>query len=310
MGLLRRLLLAGSRSERLRERATRYRFVQRAVSRFMPGETLDDALGAARGLRDRGMSAALSQLGENVTGREEAADAVGHYLLAAERVQEAGLDAELSVKLTHLGLDLGQEVAASNLSRIADRAEALGGRVWVDMEGSSYTRATLEIFRRVRRDHGHLGLCLQSYLYRTEADLDYLIPLGAAIRLVKGAYKEPKSRAFPHKRDVDESFFRLAGRLLSEEALRAGVWTAIATHDPALIRRISGHAVAAGIPKAAYEFEFMYGIRRDEQERLVHEGHRVRVLVSYGPHWFPWYMRRLAERPANLFFVLRSLFGG
>ncbi len=310
MGLLRRLLLAGSRSERLRERATRYRFARRAVSRFMPGETLDDALRAARALRDRGMSVALSQLGENVTDREEAADVVGHYLLVAERVQEAGLDAELSVKLTHLGLDLGQEVAASNLGRIADRAEALGGRVWVDMEDSSHTRATLEVFRRVQRDHGRLGLCLQSYLYRTEADLDYLIPLGAAIRLVKGAYKEPKSRAFPRRRDVDENFFRLAGRLLNDDALRAGVWTAIGTHDPVLIRRLSEHAAAAGIPKAAYEFEFLYGIRRDEQERLVREGHRVRVLVSYGPCWYPWYMRRLAERPANLLFVLRSLLGG
>jgi proline dehydrogenase len=310
MGVLRRLLLAGSQSERLRERATRYRFVRRAVSRFMPGETLDDALGAARALRDRGMSAVLSQLGENVTDREEAAEVVGHYLLVAERVHEAGLDAEISVKLTHLGLDLGPEVAVSNLSRIAERAEALGGRVWVDMEGSSHTRATLEVFRRVQRDHGHLGLCLQSYLYRTEADLDYLIPLGAAIRLVKGAYKEPRSRAFPHKRDVDENFFRLARRLLNEDALRAGVWTAIGTHDPVLIRRISEHAAAAGIPKAAYEFDLLFGIRRDEQERLVHEGHRVRVLVSYGPYWFPWYMRRLAERPANVLFVLRSLLGG
>ena len=309
MGTLRRLLLAGSRSERLRERATRYRSVRRAASRFIAGETLGEALGAARALRDQGMSAALTLLGEEVKEREEAASAADHYLLVAERVQEAGLDAEISVKLTHLGLNLGQEIAASSLERIAERAEATGSRVWVDMEGSSHTRATLEIFRRVRRNHKRLGLCLQAYLYRTEADIEYLVPTGAAIRLVKGAYKEPRSRAFPRRRDVDENFAALATRLLGEEALRAGVWTSFGTHDPRLIRRIDEHAAAAGIPKAAYEFGFLYGVRKEEQARLVREGHRVRILIGYGPSWFPWYMRRLAERPANALSILRALPG-
>lgn len=310
MGVLRSALLAGSQSRWLRERATSYRFVRRAVTRFMPGEKLEDALGASETLRASGFGAVLTCLGENVTNETEARAVADHYLRVLDRVGERGLDAEISIKLTHMGLDLSPDLAVANVARLARRAAEVGRRVWIDMEGSAYTDATLDVFRRLRRDHTAVGVCLQSYLRRTRDDLESLIPLGSAIRLVKGAYMEPPDRAFPRKADVDESFFSLAERLLSEEARRAGVWTVIGTHDPSLIRRICDRASRAGVPKDSFEFDLLYGIRRDEQTRLAREGYRVRVLISYGSYWFPWYMRRLAERPANVLFVARGILGG
>lgn len=309
MGLMRSVLLAGSRSSWLRERAVKLRFVRRAVSRFMPGETLDDALSAARALGGRRMGAILTFLGENITDAAEADAVARHYLDAIEKVREAGLDAEVSVKLTQLGLDLGPDLALAHVDRLAARAGDHGKRLWIDMEDSRYTGATLELYRRLRQGRSNAGLCLQSYLRRTAADLESLIPLGAAIRLVKGAYKEPAEVAFPRKRDVDESYFALARRLLSEEAGRAGVYAALGTHDTELIRRIAAHALSAGVSKDRYEFELLFGIQTAEQARLTEEGQRVRVLISYGSFWFPWYMRRLAERPANVLFVLRNLAG-
>jgi proline dehydrogenase len=308
MKLLRSILLAGSQSAWLRRQATRRRFVRRAVSRFMPGETLDEALAAARSLRERGMGAILTHLGENVTERAEADAVVAHYLELLARVREAGLDAEASVKLTQLGLDLGAELALENTRRIADRARELGNRISIDMEGTPYTDATVGIFRQLRATHENVGLCLQSYLRRTSADLESLLPLGPAIRMVKGAYQEPPHLAFQHKREVDESFFQLCARLLGEDARRRGARLTVGTHDVDLIRRIAAHAEVLGVPKSGYEFALLYGIKREEQARLAREGYGLRVLVSYGSYWFPWYMRRLAERPANVLFVLRNLF--
>jgi len=310
MGLMRGALLAASRSRWLRERATRYRFVQRAVSRFMPGETLDDALAAAGTLRSRGITAVLTCLGENVANEAEAAAVADHYLDVLDRVHEIGLNAEISVKLTHLGLDLDPAAAAVNLARIARRATEMKSRVWIDMEDSSYTDSTIRLFRECSAGRSGVGLCLQAYLHRTRADLEALLPLAPAIRLVKGAYKEPPARALPRKRDVDENFFALAARLLSDEVRGGGGWTVFGTHDPVMIRRITDLAAARKIPSEAFEFDLLYGIRRDVQDRLTREGHQVRVLISYGSFWFPWYMRRLAERPANLWFVARSVLGG
>ncbi len=307
MGLMRSVLLAASRSSWLRRRATRHRFVRRAVRRFMPGETLEEALAAAQSLRSGGIAAVLTCLGENVATREEAAQVARHYVEVLDRVEERGLDAEISVKLTHLGLDLGGGTAAANLATIARRATAAGRRVWIDMEGSAYTDATLAAYHDVQRETGGLGLCLQAYLRRTRADLEALLPLGPAIRLVKGAYREPPQVAFPAKRAVDAAFLDLAGLLLGRNARRAGAWAVFGTHDSALIRRVGAHAAGEAIPRDAFEFDLLYGIRRDEQERLAAEGYRVRVLIAYGTYWFPWYMRRLAERPANLWFVARSL---
>ncbi len=309
MGLMRSVLLAGSQSVWLRERAMRWGFVTRATKRFMPGEELEDALAAAELLRRDGVATILTRLGENLTEMGEAQAVVDHYIQAQERVRATGIDAEMSVKLTQLGLDQSAEACCASLKRIADHAATLGRTVWIDMEGSAYTDVTLDLYRRLRREQPNVGVCVQSYLLRTDSDLDTLVPLGAAIRLVKGAYKEPAMIAFQSRRDVDENYIRLAVRLLGEEARKAGVFAGFGTHDATLIQRIQQHAAANGVPKSAFEFEMLYGIRRDAQARLVADGYRLRVLISYGEFWFPWYMRRLAERPANVLFVVKNLFG-
>jgi proline dehydrogenase len=307
MNPLRSVLLAGSQSAWLRGQATKYRFVRRAVSRFMPGESLDDALRAAGELRGQGLSTILTSLGENVTNPAEAEAVVRHYLEAIDRVAAAGLDAQISVKLTQLGLDLGTDLAYGSLRQITQQAAARGNRLWIDMEGSAYTDVTLEIFRRLRGELNNTGVCLQAYLYRTASDLEKLLPLGPAIRLVKGAYKEPPEIVFPRKRDVDENFFRLAQDLLGVAARQAGTFAAFGTHDPALIARLQEFGASKGLGKQAFEFELLYGIQTDQQLNLARAGYPTRVLISYGSYWFPWYMRRLAERPANLLFVLRNL---
>ena len=309
MNVMRGALLAASQSQWLRERAMRSRPVRRAVSRFMPGESLDDALAAAAVLRDRGLTTILTQLGENVTESSEAEAVTEHYLQVLERVRGAGLDAEVSVKLTQLGLDAGREPACRNLERIARRAGELGNRVFVDMESSAYTEATVEIFRRVRDRHANVGLCLQAYLRRTSADVDDLLRLGPSIRLVKGAYREPAEIAFQSRREVDRSFLELAARMLEEPARRAGTRLVLGTHDLGLLDRVQAAAEARGVTRQGFEIAMLYGIQREAQERLAREGSRVRVLISYGSHWFPWYMRRLAERPGNVLFVFRNYFG-
>jgi proline dehydrogenase len=307
MGLVRNLLLAGSQSPWLRERATRYRFVRRAVSRFMPGETADDALAAAQQLQAHHIETVFTHLGENITDAAEARLVADHYLQVLDQIRARGLSSEVSVKLTQLGLDLSSADCYTNLKRIVEHAGA-GSTVWIDMESSSYVDVTLELYRRARMAHPNVGVCLQAYLYRTEDDIAALMPIGPAIRLVKGAYREPSDIAFPRKKDVDENFFTLAHRLLDEPARRAGVRTAVATHDRALIRRIADFAGSIGLAKDQYEFQMLYGIQRPELVRLVREGYRARVLIAYGSYWFPWYMRRLAERPANVWFVARNLF--
>lgn len=310
MGLLRNLLLAGSQSTWLRERATRYGFVRRSVSRFMPGERIEDALAAARQLQAGGATIVFTRLGENVTSAAEADEVTRHYLDVLDRVRASGLDAQISVKPTQLGLDIDAEQCHRNLRQLVDRAEATGTFVWIDMESAPYVDPTLALFRRAREASPHVGVCLQAYLRRTAADVEALLPLGPAIRLVKGAYKEPPALAFPRKSDVDEQFFTLAVRLLREDARRAGTMLAIATHDPRLVDRVQAHIDAAGSPGEAYEYDMLYGIQRPLQARLTRDGRRLRVLVAYGEYWFPWYMRRLAERPANVLFVLRNLLAG
>lgn len=310
MSLVRTVLLAASQSTWLRERAMRSRVVRRATRRFMPGEQLDDALAATRELERAGTPTILTRLGENLANEGDARAVADHYLDAQERLREAGLGSEMSVKLTQLGLDLSPGLAGENLARIAAHAATLGRAVWVDMEGSAYTQATLDLYRRVRAEHANVGVALQSYLRRTAADLETLLPLGASIRLVKGAYDEPARLAFRRRREVDESFVWLAERMLHRQALDAGVFPGFGTHDQRIVDHLCRHADAQGVGRDRYEFEMLYGIRRDLQARLVAEGRHVRVLISYGEAWFPWYMRRLAERPANVWFVMRSAFGG
>lgn len=305
--MMRNFFLMCSQSRWLREHATKHRFVRRAVSRFMPGETVSDALAAAIALRDGSIGSVFTRLGENVTDAAEAAEVTAHYLEVLERIRAMGLGTEVSVKLTQLGLDLDPGLCYANLEKIIKKAGA-GSVVWVDMEASNYVDATLDIYRRARKSYPNAGICLQAYLYRTANDLASLVPMGAAIRLVKGAYLEPPTVALPRKRDVDAAFFALAQQMLADNARAAGVRAAIATHDRKLIQQIIEYAQSRGLAKNCLEFQMLYGIQTEEQHRLAREGWKSVVLVAYGSYWFPWYMRRLAERPANAWFVLRNLF--
>jgi proline dehydrogenase len=307
MGIMRTILLQASKSKWLRERIPQFRFSRRAVTRFMPGEDVAEALQAAKGFQPAGIGTVFTYLGENVHDAAEAREVASHYCDVISRIQAGGLDCEISVKLTQLGHDIGNEVSRANLLGIVERAEEAGNFVWIDMEDSSYTDSTLRLYRDLRSLHANVGVCLQAYLYRTARDLETLLPLSPAIRLVKGAYREPANLAFPKKKDVDANYLVLAAELLSA-IQRSRTRVAFATHDARLIERIQANAEAKGIPKDAYEFQMLYGIRSAALEGLVRNGSCGRVLISYGPAWFPWYMRRLAERPANLLFVLRNVF--
>jgi proline dehydrogenase len=304
--MLRTALLWASTNPFLSRRLPRYAFVRRATRRFMPGETLDDAFRAAADLRDRGAATTFTLLGENVTTAAEAAAVTDQYLGILEAVRDRGLDTEVSVKPTQLGLDLGVDGARRRLERIVE-ASGPESLVWLDMESSAYVDPTLEMFRAVRRDHTGVGLCLQAYLRRTERDLEDLLPLSPAIRLVKGAYREPPEVAFPRKKDVDRGFMRLAAVLLeARKAGRAGR-VVLGTHDGRMVAAAGSLARELGLGPGHWEVAMLYGIRTGEQVRLMREGLPLRILISYGTAWFPWYMRRLAERPANVWFVLEQL---
>jgi proline dehydrogenase len=306
---MRKLLLAGSTNPWLREKATKTAFVRRSVSRFMPGEQIEDALRAASALKPQGITTILTKLGENLTGVEEAEEVTQHYLDVLDRVAESRLDAHISIKPTQLGLDLDRALCERNLDRVLDRAEARNNFVWIDMESSPYVDPTIALYRRARARTSRVGIALQAYLYRTEKDVESLIPLGAAIRIVKGAYLEPPDVAYPQKSDVDANYFKLCTRLLSPDARKPGALLHIATHDIPLADRLAAYIAEHAVPPSAYEFAMLYGIQRGQQARLAREGRRLRVLISYGEYWFPWYMRRLAERPANIWFVVRTMFG-
>ena len=307
---MRALFLKASDNRWLREHGVRAPFVRRAVSRFMPGESFDDMLQAARQLPEQGITSVFTRLGENVSDLAEADAVASHYLDGIDRIKAIGLACEPSVKPTQLGLDIDRDRCRAHLRSIAERAQAAGSYLWIDMEQSPYVDVTLDLYRRARELSPRIGVCLQAYLHRTPDDLESLLHLGPAIRLVKGAYKEPANVALPRKREVDERFFTLAQRLVSEEARRNGSFLGIATHDAKLLARLRSFLATNEVPRAAYEFEMLYGIGRPLQAQLAAEGARLRVLISYGEYWFPWYMRRLAERPANVWFVAKSLISG
>jgi proline dehydrogenase len=309
MPVMRSLLLAAAQNRWLRDHASHYRFVRRTVSRFMPGETLSDALQAAMALRAKNIGAVFTHLGENIADVREARQVTEHYLDALDSIHAAAADGpsmEISVKLTQLGLDLDPALCFDNLRQIIERENG-NAIVWIDMESSEYVERTLDIYRRAKQAYGNVGICLQAYLLRTQADLDALLALRPAIRLVKGAYKEPPQVAFASKSDVDENYFSLAMKML--QAQKAGdCRAAFGTHDVTLIRRLAAEARRAGVAVQNFEVQMLYGIQRAEQERLAREGCRSVVLVAYGTFWYPWFVRRLAERPANLWFMLRNLF--
>jgi proline dehydrogenase len=307
MALMRSMLLAASQNVWLREHAVKYPFVRRSVSRFMPGETLAEALAAAENLSKRKIGCVFTHLGENVRDRNEARQVTQHYLEVLDRIHTTGLPAEISVKLTQLGLDLSPAFCRENLEEIVAH-ERPPSIVWVDMEAGNYVDATLEIYRQALEKSPNVGLCLQSYLYRTKKDLADLLPLRPSIRLVKGAYKESAEIAFPKKRDVDENYFVLAQEMLRAHSAGQCVRAAFGTHDVALIARLADFVSQRGYAKSALEVQMLYGIQRAEQERLAQAGCRSIVLVAYGSYWYPWFIRRLAERPANLWFMLRNVF--
>jgi proline dehydrogenase len=291
----------------LRERATKTAFVRRSVSKFMPGERLEDAMTAAAEQQTLGIGTIFTKLGENLTKIEEAEEVTQHYLGVLDQVKASGLDAQISVKPTQLGLDLDKELCFRNLQRLIDRAAERGNFVWIDMESSPYVDPTLDLFRRTRARSPLIGIALQAYLYRTEKDIESLLPLGPAIRLVKGAYLEPANIAFPRKNDVDENYYKLACRMLQPDAQKTGTLLHVATHDPAIVQRVNNYVDYHQVPKSAFEFAMLYGIQRGLQQRLAQSGRRIRVLIAYGEYWFPWYMRRLAERPANVWVVVKNM---
>jgi proline dehydrogenase len=307
MGLMRSVLLAGSESRWLRQHGPNLPFVRKAVTRFMPGEKLQDALTAAAGLRQQGISTVLTELGENVTGAADADEVARHYTDALVKVAASGLDCHISVKLTQLGLDVDKARCHANLRSLVECAKEQSTFVWIDMEQYRYVDATLDTYRRVLGEFPNVGVCLQAYLYRTSEDLTSLISLGGGIRLVKGAYREPASVAYPRKRDTDDNFLRLAKLMIGPNPRAVGLRAVFGTHDPRLIKAIQGHMDATCRPRESVEFHLLFGIQRAEQIRLAREHYRVRVLISYGEQWFPWYMRRLAERPANVLFVAKSM---
>lgn len=303
---MRRVFLWAARNAWLKERLPRLGFMRRAVRRFMPGETLESALDAAAPLEAAGIGTMYTKLGENLSSLDEADAVADHYIAVFDAIAARGYHGEVSVKPTQLGLDLDEDRALTHLIRLAEHAAATDSYLWVDMEGSDYVEATVRLYERLRAVQPRTGICLQAYLRRTSADIERLRPLDPAIRLVKGAYDEPASIAYREKRQVDASYLGLAVDFLKSGRGRP-IRLGLGTHDVALVEQIAEAVAPAGIGRDGFEVEMLFGIRAKEQYRLAREGYRVQTLIAYGEHWYPWYMRRLAERPANVTFAIRSL---
>lgn len=304
---MRRVLLWLAGNAWLRDHLPRFGFAKRAARRFMPGEGLDDALAAAQAFRTDGIGAIVTRLGEDVTTPQEADAVAEHYLGAIDRIASQGIDAYVSFKLTQLGLEQDAERAYERCARLAARAAEHGSLVVIDMESSRLVDATLALYERLVVAHPGSGICLQAYLRRTASDLQRLLPLRPFVRLVKGAYREPELVAYQSRREIDASYVALATTMLQANVAGGQVGIGLGTHDIEVIELIEAQARALGLDTRAFEVEMLYGIRVDQQRRLAREGYRVRDLISYGEAWYPWYMRRLAERPANVAFALRQV---
>lgn len=296
-----------ARNAWLRERIPRLWFAKRAIRRFMPGEDVDAALRAAVGFQVEGLGTIFTRLGENLTHIEEADAVAAHYVRLIDDIAARKLDGEPSVKLTQLGFDLDEERTMAHAATLAAKAAESGKTFWIDMEGSVYVERTVAFYERLKATHPNTGLCLQAYLHRTAADIRRLLPLSPQIRLVKGAYAEPASIAYQSRRDVDANYLALIVSMLDAAKAGANIRIGLGTHDVRLIEQAAEHAAALGLPKASFEVQMLYGIRMDQQRRLAREGYLVRDLIAYGEAWYPWYMRRLAERPANVIFALRQM---
>ena len=298
--MLRKTLLYLSNQQRVFTFVRRNGLARRMARRFVAGETIEEAMTAVRALNARGITASLDLLGESVHREEEACATAKSYLDLLDRIQSQKLDANVSLKLTAMGLDVSEDLCVANMQSVLDRARDYGSFVRIDMEGSAYTERTLHMFehRLYPSYPKHVGIVLQSYLRRTAADVDLANRLRARVRICKGAYQEPASVAFPDKRDVDESYVRCMHTLMSD-----GNYPGLATHDERIIGEAKRFAKERSIPADRYEFQMLYGVRRDLQERLVRDGYRMRVYVPFGTQWYPYLMRRLAERPANVAFM-------
>jgi proline dehydrogenase len=301
---MRRVLLWCAQNRWLATHVPRWRFARRAVRRFLPGEGFDSALKAAVEFRSKNIGALFTLLGENISDLADANKVVEHY----EEVLAASMEvqAEISVKPTQLGLDIDEDATYANLQRVARAAVKANSFLWIDMEGSAYTDRTIALYRRLRAEAPRVGVALQAYLYRTVSDIATLMPLKPAIRLVKGAYSESQDIAFIRKRDVDANYLALCVYMLPE-VKRRKLRLVLASHDVELIARVWRFAQALEMVRSEVEVAMLYGIRTDEQERLAREGFALRDLIAYGDAWYAWYLRRLAERPANVWFVARQL---
>jgi len=302
----REALLWAAQNRWLRQHLPRYRFVRASVARFMPGETVEEALEAAERLVGDGVGATLTNLGENVTDVEEADAVAERYLDLLGQIGARGIDAEISVKPTHLGLELDVARTLDHLRRLSARSADLGRHLWIDMESSEYVEATVDLAKRLRAEHTNTGVCIQAYLHRTPQDVADLLAIDGSIRLVKGAYREPHELALQNRSAVGSAFRKLAVEAL-ERPRGPDSRLALATHDVDLLDQIERDATARGLSRDAYEVQMLYGIRVADQRRLAREGYRVRVLIAYGTYWYPWFMRRLAEKPSNVWFALRNL---
>lgn len=307
--MLRRLFITLSHSDAMRRFVTHFGPARRTARRFIAGETLDEAIAVVRDLNARGILAALDHLGENVASREDAERAAGEYQELLQRIAAERVQSTISVKLTHVGLDFGEDFCCDLMRSVVQTARSVENVVEIDIEGSEYTQSTLDVFHCLLDEHHNLRLALQAYLFRTEEDLQGLIERGSSVRLCKGAYDESPSIAWKEKGEVDASFARLMDLMLSEQAIQKGFYSALATHDHALILRSEREVARRRIDKDRFEFQMLHGVRRDWQQRLAADGYRLRIYVPYGTQWYPYFMRRLAERPANLLFMTRAFLG-
>jgi proline dehydrogenase len=299
--MLRGILLYLSKRKGIRNFMVRFWVTRRVVNRFVSGEELEDGLNAVKRVNSEGAIATLDHLGEEVSEASEAVAATEVYLNALDRIKEWGVDTNVSAKPTQLGLKISRELCERNFASMIERAGQHNNFVRMDMEGSDCTADTLEVFYRLRKRYDNVGIVIQSYLYRSEQDVDDILQLGGRIRLCKGAYKEPKEIAFPKIEQVNESFVKLM-----EKMLKSGIYHGIATHDEKLIERTKQFAEKNDIPKESFEFQLLYGIRSELARQLIKDGYKVRIYIPFGRQWYPYFMRRLAERPANLFFFIKN----
>ena len=308
MPILRDLFLAMSTNSVVKSFVIHFPLSRRVTRRFVAGETLDEAIAVVKKLNKEGILVTFDQLGESVTNEAEAREAKDGYLRALDAIASNKVSSQVSVKLTQMGLDLSTDLCLDNLRQILRKAKQIGTLVTIDMEDSKYTQATLNVFKTLREEFDNVGIVIQSYLYRSEEDIRALIPLGANVRLCKGAYKEPATVAFPKKPDVDVNYRKLAQIFFDTNGNSNGAYLDVASHDEKIINWAKDYTTTHQVNRQRFEFQMLYGIRSDLQRQLVSQGYTMRVYVPYGTHWYPYFMRRLAERPANVIFLVSNLF--